>query len=192
VDVAAEAQVRREEGGMAAVDAVRRLAAEAASASGLVVEDVAVQAAGRRRVVRVVVDLPDDALGGVPMEAVAAVSQALSQSLDDADAMGGSAYTLEVSSPGVDRPLFQRRHWARARTRLVRVALRDGRARVGRLTAVDDEGVVVDGARLAWDEVARGKVEVEFSRADHPTGTDDADDPFAGEESEEEEEGGEA
>jgi ribosome maturation factor RimP len=149
---------------MAAVDAVRSLADEVASGAGLVVEDVAVQAAGRRRVVRVVVDLPEDVAGGVPMDAVAAVSQALSQRLDESDAMGGSAYILEVSSPGVDRPLTQRRHWARARGRLVRVALRDGGTRTGRLEEVGDPGVVVDGATLAWGNVARGKVEVEFSR----------------------------
>jgi ribosome maturation factor RimP len=173
---------------MAAVDAVRGLADEAASAWGLVVEVVAVQAAGRRRVVRVVVDLPDDALGGVPMDAVAAVSQALSQRLDDTDAMGGTPYTLEVSSPGVDRPLSERRHWARARGRLVRAALRDGGSRTGRLTEVDDDGLVLDGARLPWADVARGKVEVEFSRLDEPAGTQDAGEEF----SQEEEEGGEA
>src|SRR4051794_27465366 len=149
---------------MAAVGAVRGLADEVASGAGLVVEDVAVQAAGRRRVVRVVVDLPDDAVGGVPMDAVAAVSQALSQRLDESDAMGGSAYTLEVSSPGVDRPLTQRRHWSRARGRLVRVALRNGGTRTGRLEEVDEAGILVDGVRLAWDDVARGTIEVEFAR----------------------------
>src|SRR4051795_95187 len=120
---------------MAAVDAVRGLADEVASGAGLVVEDVAVQAAGRRRVVRVVVDLPEDVAGGVPMDAVAAVSQALSQRLDESDAMGGAAYTLEVSSPGVDRPLTQRRHWSRARGRLGPVAPRRGRPPGGGLGA---------------------------------------------------------
>ncbi|HVN11930.1 MAG TPA: hypothetical protein VMT69_07540 [Kineosporiaceae bacterium] len=151
---------------MAAVDAVRGLADEAASASGLVVEDVAVQAAGRRRVVRVVVDLPADAVGGVSMDAVAAVSQTLSRSLDDADAMGGEPYTLEITSPGVDRPLSQRRHWSRARGRRVRVSLRDGGTRAGRLSVVDDEGIVVAGEGLPWADVARGRVEIEFSRPD--------------------------
>src|SRR3954447_12280392 len=127
-------------GGMGAVGAVGGLADEGAAGTGLVVEDVAVQAAGRRRVVRVVVDLPDDALGGVPMDAVAAVSQVLSQRLDETGAMGGSAYVLEVSSPGVDRPLTQRRHWLRARGRLVRVALRDGGTHPGRLTEGIDDG----------------------------------------------------
>ena len=169
---------------MAAVDAVRGLADEAARMSGLVVEDVAVQAAGRRRVVRVVVDLPDDEVGGVPMDSVAAVSQALSQRLDETDAMSGAAYTLEVTSPGVDRPLTERRHWSRARGRLVRVALRNGATSTGRLEEVGDSGVVVAGSLLAWPDVARGKVEVEFSRSGDPEAGPDgmADEENGGEE----------
>jgi ribosome maturation factor RimP len=158
---------------MAAVDAVQRLADEAAASAGLVLEDVTVQPAGRRRVVRVVDDLPDDAVGGVPMEAVAAVSQRLSQRLDETDAIGGGAYTLEVTSPGVDRPLTQRRHWARARGRLVTVSLHGGAARTGRLEQVGDEGIVLAGTALSWDDVTRGKVEVEFSR---PATEDEPDD----------------
>ena len=151
---------------MAVVDAVRGLASDAAGAAGLVLEDVAVQSAGRRRIVRVVVDLPDDALGGVPMESVATVSQLLSQRLDDSDAMGGAPYVLEVTSPGVNRPLTERRHWLRARGRLVRVTLRAGGTHTGRLTEVTDDGVVVDGRTVVWDDAARGRVEVEFSRPD--------------------------
>jgi ribosome maturation factor RimP len=161
---------------MAVVDAVRGLASDAAGAAGLVLEDVAVQSAGRRRIVRVVVDLPDDALGGVPMESVAAVSQLLSQRLDDSDAMGGTSYVLEVTSPGVDRPLTERRHWLRARGRLVRVTLHDGGTRTGRLTEVTGEGVVVDGRTVVWDDVARGRVQVEFNRPDvEGPGADDVD-----------------
>src|SRR4051812_22472296 len=162
---------------MAVADAVRGLASDAAGAAGLVLEDVAVQSAGRRRIVRVVVDLPDDAVGGVPMEAVATVSQLLSQRLDDSDAMGGTPYVLEVTSPGVDRPLTERRHWLRARGRLVRVTLRDGGTHAGRLTEVIDEGVVVEGRTVVSDDVARGRVEVEFNRpdADQPGAAADAD-----------------
>ena len=151
---------------MAVVDAVRGLASDAAGAAGLVLEDVAVQGAGRRRIVRVVVDLPDDAIGGVPMESVAAVSQLLSQRLDESDAMGGAPYVLEVTSPGVDRPLTERRHWLRARGRLVRVTLRAGGTHTGRLTKVTDEGVVLEGRTVVWDDAARGRVEVEFNRPD--------------------------
>src|SRR4051812_24840711 len=175
---------------MSAVDAVRRLADESASATGLVLEDVTVQAAGRRRVVRVVVDLPADVTGGVPMDAVAGVSQLLSQRLDASDAMGGAAYVLEVTSPGGDRPLTERRHWARARGRLVTALPRAGGSRTGRLEEVGDDGVVLAGQPLAWEDLARGKVEVEFSRPAGSPELDDAADDETDDDTDDDTEGG--
>jgi ribosome maturation factor RimP len=161
-------------------DGVRALATPLAAAAGLVVEDVTVTPAGRRRVLRVTVDLPEDRTGGVPMESVTAASQAISAALDTSDVMGGTPYVLEVSSPGVDRPLTERRHWSRARGRLVHVRLADGAETTGRLTAVDDDGIDVGGRRLPWAEVGRGRVEIEFARldelADDGDVVDDADD----------------
>ena len=150
-------------------DGVRALAAPLAAAAGLVVEDVTVSPAGRRRVLRVTVDLPDDRTGGVPMEAVTEASQAISAALDGSDVMGGAPYVLEVTSPGTDRPLTERRHWSRARGRLVTALLADGGEASGRLVAVDDAGVTIDGLPdgeqpLAWDEVRKGRVEIEFNR----------------------------
>jgi ribosome maturation factor RimP len=148
-------------------DGVRSLAAPLAEAVGLVVEDVTVSPAGRRRVLRVTVDLPEDRTGGVPMEAVTQASQAISAALDGSDVMGGAPYVLEVSSPGIDRPLTERRHWSRARGRLVTAQLADGGEATGRLVAVDDAGVTIDGrSTLAWDEVRKGRVEIEFNRVD--------------------------
>jgi ribosome maturation factor RimP len=156
-------------------DGVRALAAPLAAAAGLVVEDVTVSPAGRRRVLRVTVDLPDDRTGGVPMEAVTQASQAISAALDGSDVMGGTPYVLEVSSPGIDRPLTERRHWSRARGRLVTAQLADGGEASGRLVAVDDAGVTIDGrSRLAWDELRKGRVEIEFNRvADADLGDED-------------------
>lgn len=147
-------------------DGVRALAEPAAAAAGLVVDGVTVTPAGRRRVLRVTVDLPEDATGGVPLEAVASASQALSAALDASDVMGGTPYVLEVSSPGVDRPLTERRHWMRARGRLVRATLTAGGESTDRLTAVDDDGVLLGEARLTWAQVTRGRIEVEFNRPD--------------------------
>ncbi|HEY6796875.1 MAG TPA: hypothetical protein VI248_19565 [Kineosporiaceae bacterium] len=161
------------------VDGVRALAAAAAESAGLVLEGVTITPAGRRRVLRVVVDLPDDVLGGVPMEAVASASQALSAALDDSPVMGGAPYVLEVSSPGADRPLTRPRHWRRARGRLVTVALRDGGTVSGRLEAVDDGGVTVTGVPVPWDLLGTGRVELEFHRAgegDDVVDPDDEDD----------------
>ena len=145
-------------------DGVRSLAEPAAATAGLVVESVTVTPAGRRRVLRVTVDLPDDALGGVPMEAVATASKALSAALDDSNVMGGAPYVLEVSSPGADRPLTERRHWLRARGRLVRATLNDSSELTERLAEVDDDGVLIGTVRVAWADLRKGRIEIEFTR----------------------------
>lgn len=154
-------------------EGVRALAGAAVESAGLVLEDVVVTPAGRRRQLRVVVDLPQDRLGGVPMDAVAKASQALSEALDASDVMGGQPYVLEVSSPGADRPLTERRHWSRSRRRLVRVQLADGTEATGRLLEVDDDGILLGERRLPWADVARGRVELEFGPVD---GIDDESD----------------
>jgi ribosome maturation factor RimP len=150
---------------------VRALLEPVVDGTGLVLEDVTVTPAGRRRVLRVVVDLPEDAEGGLDLDGVAEVSRAVSAALDETDVLGGAAYVLEVSSPGVDRPLTERRHWKRARGRLViaEVASENGRREVaGRVATVDETGVVLrndDGdVAVPWSELGPGRVQVEFNR----------------------------
>ena len=138
------------------------------AATGHDLEDVTVTSAGRRSLVRVIVD----ADGGVDLDAVADVSRAVSEALDD-DADGGAAfagpYVLEVSSPGVDRPLIEQRHWRRATGRLVAVPVAD-KSVTGRVVETDANGVTldVDGARreIAWGDLGRGRVQVEFNRGE--------------------------
>ena len=146
-------------------DSLVRLLAPVVEAQGLDLEDLVVTQAGKRRQLRVVVDQD----GGISLDTVAAVSTAVAAQLDDSDAMGGSPYVLEVTSPGVDRPLTAPRHWRRNRTRLVKVATAEATALEGRLVEVDDEGIGVESdgvvTRLAWDRVASGRVQVEFNRA---------------------------
>ncbi len=145
-------------------------------AVGVDLEDVEVLAAGKRRLVRVLVDKDD----GVSLDDVALVSQRISGVLDenpDADAiLGSAAYVLEVSSPGVDRPLTARRHWRRAAGRLVRVVRLDGSEVVGRVVDADDVGVslapatadsvaaAAAPASLRFDEIKLARVQVEFNR----------------------------
>jgi len=146
------------------VDAVVRPVVEAA---GLVLEDVHLTAAGRRSVVRIVVDLGDDAIGSLSLDTVGVVAREISNAMDSADPVRG-AYVLEVSSPGTDRPLTTLRHFRRARTRLVRLTLHDGSVLLGRLLDADDGGLELETAggpvHVALDAVARGVVEVELSR----------------------------
>lgn len=142
--------------------------------AGYDLEDITVSAAGRRSLVRVTVD----ADGGIDLDAVATVSRIVSDAMD-ADATSSAvlagSYVLEVSSPGVDRPLTQPRHWRRAVGRLVAVDVRGGTREggerlTGRVLATDDATVRldVDGTHrsIPWPELGRGKVQVEFNRSE--------------------------
>lgn len=163
--------------GTGPADRVRDVVAPVVDAAGLSLEDVQVAPAGRRTVVRVVVDLDADAVGSLDSDSLASVSRGISAAMDAADPVSG-AYVLEVSTPGTDRPLTEPRHFRRARTRLVRLSLRDGSVVLGRLTDADDAGLVLDvdgtATTVRLEDVARGVVEVELARAADPAGEEDA------------------
>jgi len=134
------------------------------AAAGMDLESVRMTTAGRRRLLRIVVDSDH----GVSLDDAALISRELSTTLDATDVLGDVPYTLEVSSPGVDRPLIEPRHWRRAVGRLVRVkAAAEGTVQ-GRVLAADDDGVTidVDGAkrRFAYGDLGAGAVQVEFGR----------------------------
>jgi ribosome maturation factor RimP len=135
----------------------------AVTATGFDLEDVTVSPAGKRRVVRVVVDRD----GGVDLDDVADVARAVSDLLDAEPELVAGAYVLEVTSPGVDRPLTDARHWRRAVGRLVKVTLADETV-IGRVTASTDTDVTldVDGTprTLLQAEVVQAVVQVEFTR----------------------------
>jgi ribosome maturation factor RimP len=144
------------------------LLAPVVKTTGADLEHVDVSKAGKRSVVRVVVDRD----GGVSMDDVADISRAVSDALDALDEAEpgalGPSYVLEVTSPGVDRPLTEPRHWRRNVGRLVTVVLTEGPNVTGRISAADDDAIVldVDGSerRLLLREIVRGTVQVEFSR----------------------------
>jgi ribosome maturation factor RimP len=143
-------------------DSLLRLLEPVAAEHGFDLEDVVVTPAGKRRMLRVVVDQD----GGVDLDDIAKVSTAVSAVLDERDAMGGAPYVLEVTSPGVDRPLTLPRHWRRSVQRLVAVGIAGVGQRTGRVVAVDDDGVDLDvegtPVRVPWADLGRGQVQVEF------------------------------
>jgi ribosome maturation factor RimP len=145
-------------------DRLAGLLGDALLAEGLDVEAVELTPAGKRRVLRVAVDKD----GGVTLDEVAEATRIVSRTLDETDVMGEQPYTLEVSSRGADRPLTLPRHWRRNRGRLVTVVTRDGQSVTGRIQDSDEEAAVleVDGAshRLAYAEVAKARIEIEFNR----------------------------
>ncbi len=153
---------------------------------GLVLDDVAVTTVGDRLLLRVVLDLPDEQAGSLSLDAIADAARAVSGALDEADPMGQSPYTLEVSSPGVERPLTEPRHLRRNVGRVVQLTLVDGGVATGRVLSVQDDDALVlllNGAKkgmpatkqrvIAWADVVLGVVQVEFNR---PDGGDDLDD----------------
>lgn len=132
--------------------------------AGYDLEAVDVTPAGRRRLLRIAVDKD----GGVTMDEIAEATKTVSRLLDDSEAMGEQAYTLEVTSPGVDRPLTLPRHWRRNVGRLVALTLRDGDKVTGRIAASGEDEVELttpEGTRsLAIADVAQARVQVEFNR----------------------------
>lgn len=172
-------------GGDKRTAAVTALAQEALRDSDLVVEEVSVTTAGRRSVVRIAIDAD---LSGLPaddetslvepltLDEVAEATRTLSDALDETDALGEAPYVLEVSSPGVGRPLEAPRHYRRNVGRLVELRLVDGSEVSGRLTAAgrgvirltqgDVETSRSDGAdarEIPIADVRRARVLVDFA-----------------------------
>lgn len=134
------------------------------AAEGLDLEDVEIATAGRRRLVRVLIDRD----GGVTLDQVAAATTLVSGVLDAHEPLGDSPYTLEVTSPGIDRPLTHPRRWSRNVGRLVVADTVTGQHISGRIVAADDDAVTldVDGSemQIPYGDVRTARVEVEFNR----------------------------
>jgi ribosome maturation factor RimP len=166
-------------GGLAALrDRLRDVIAPVARDAGVDLEKVAVSRIGRRHSVQVVVDR-DEPLG---LDAIAEVSRVVSDALDAAERGGATIvpgeYVLEVSSPGVDRPLTEPRHWRRNVGRLVAVPIAAGGTVTGRVVAAGETEVTldVDGAtrELAYQRLGAGRVQVELRRLEADTGDEPA------------------
>lgn len=153
--------------------AVRVVIAPHLEAAGLDLEQLKINNAGPKSTIAVVVD--SDA--GPTLDSLAEVARALSAAVDEADAVfGGQAFTLEVTTPGAERPLTEPRHWRRARGRQATVELADGTNLLARIGPLSDDGttvtVVLPGTKgaapttreLALADVAAAVVRVEFRK----------------------------
>jgi ribosome maturation factor RimP len=138
-------------------------------AAGYELDRLSVARAGRRHLVRVCIDGDD----GVSLDAVADVSRLISAALDrdehDRGQLTPGEYVLEVSSPGVDRPLTQPRHWRRNVGRRVVVSVA-GKSVAGQIAAADADGVTLEVAgqprRLTYAELGPGRIQLDFGRLD--------------------------
>nr|WSX49493.1 ribosome maturation factor RimP [Streptomyces sp. NBC_00974] len=153
-------------------DRLRGLLEPLVAAKGLDLEEIETSKAGKRRMLRIIVDSDE----GVELDACAELSREVSDLLDETGAMGEDEYVLEVSSPGADRPLTEHRHYIRAIGRLVKFQTADGGELIARVLDVDDEGMDLEvpgvkgrkatARRIAFTDIAKARVEIEFNRKD--------------------------
>ncbi|SDS01803.1 ribosome maturation factor RimP [Microlunatus soli] len=139
---------------------------------------VEVKPAGKRSVVRVVVDGDGPDGTGPSLDDIAEATRAVSSALDASDVTGAGPYTLEVTSRGVSRPLILPRHWRRNVDRLVKVTLTTGETITGRITGSDETQAAldVDGAprQIGYDEIDTALIQVELNRKPRPAPADPA------------------
>jgi ribosome maturation factor RimP len=137
------------------------------SARGLDLEGVELSKAGRKTLLRVMVDTD----GGVTLDDIAEATRFVGAELDEHDVMGDSPYTLEVTSPGIDRPLTLPRHWKRNIHRLVKITSHDGGSFTGRIESAGDDGATVDVSgqhrQVRYSSVTSARIEIEFNPPKH-------------------------
>ena len=155
---------------MALKDQISELVTPAVSDQGFYLEDVHVATPGSHRIVTCIVD--GDA--SLNLDQVTTVSRVISELLDEALFMGETPFTLEVTSPGVDRPLTQPRHFAKNVDRLLKIIKLDGSEVTGRILSNTDHDVTLTVAvkketteqTISLSEIKRAVVEIEFNRKD--------------------------
>jgi ribosome maturation factor RimP len=132
----------------------------ALSALGFYLEDVTITSAGRRSMLTVIVD-GDTHLS---LDQVTSATKAIGEIVESLQSLGDTPFTLEVTSPGLDRPLTKPRHWRKNIDRLVKVVLLDGKEIKGRIKATSEVGATVDESEIKFSDIKRASLEVEFKQ----------------------------
>jgi ribosome maturation factor RimP len=150
---------------MSLVNNLTELLTPAVTRAGFVLEEVSVTPIGKRRLVAVVVDCEDR---NPSLDEVTVVSKEVSAILDNYTQMGEMPFTLEVTTPGIDRPLTLGRHWKKNIGRLVKITPKTGEKYIGRIASVKEDGVTVEikgkESEISFEEISRAQIEVEFNR----------------------------
>jgi ribosome maturation factor RimP len=155
---------------MALKDQISELITPALQQAGYFLEDINVVSPGNHRIVTVIVD----GEGALNLDQVTVASKLVSELIDEASFMGETPFTLEVTSPGIDRPLTLPRHFAKNVTRLVKITKSDGAVITGRITSNTDADVTLTVTEkketkeviVALADIKRAVVEIEFNRKD--------------------------
>jgi len=129
-------------------------------ASGNYLEEVKVVAAGKRKLITIIVD-GDTYLN---LDQVTQITKSISEEIDNLKALGDGAFTLEVTSPGTDRPLTLPRHWKKNIGKLVKIIQMDGSQAAGRIIGSNDLEVELDSTTIKFSEIKKAQLEIEFKK----------------------------
>ena len=148
---------------MALKDQISELISPPLTAAGFFLEDIQVASPGKHRIITVIVDGETS----LNLDQVTIATRLVSELLDTATYMGEQPFTLEVTSPGVDRPLTLPRHWRKNIDRKVRIVFLDGTDTTGRIKSASDTEVTLiePQAQYLLSTIKRAVVEIEFSKA---------------------------
>lgn len=132
--------------------------------SGFILEEVKVTPLGRRRQISIIVDGEER---NPNLDEVAGLSRAISAQLDEFSALGDSPFTLEVTSPGVDRPLTELRHWRKNISRLVKIITKEDKEISGRIQDVGSNVVTIDETEYELTAIKKAQIQIEFNRSNN-------------------------
>ena len=131
------------------------------AATGYILEEIKVSSYGKRKHLTVIID-------GVErnpnLDEVAAISRAISEELDRISVLGDQPFTLEVTTPGIERPLTLQRHWVKNVGRMVEILLQDDKKMVGRINAIEKEKVEIDEVLVHFNDIKSARIQIEFNR----------------------------
>jgi ribosome maturation factor RimP len=127
---------------------------------GFYLEDITITSAGRRSMLTVIVD-GDTHLS---LDQVTVATKAISEIVENIQSLGQAPFTLEVTSPGLDRPLTKPRHWRKNIDRLVKIVLSDGKEIKGRVKDATEISATVDEQVVKFSDVKRATLEIEFKQ----------------------------
>jgi ribosome maturation factor RimP len=127
---------------------------------GFYLEDITITSAGRRSMLTVIVD-GDTHLS---LDQVTVATKAISEIVENIQSLGQAPFTLEVTSPGLDRPLTKPRHWRKNIDRLVKIVLLDGKEIKGRVKDATEISATVDEQVVKFSDIKRATLEIEFKQ----------------------------
>jgi ribosome maturation factor RimP len=127
---------------------------------GFYVEDITITSAGKRSMLTVIVD-GDTHLS---LDQVTVATKAISEIVENLPTLGNNPFTLEVTSPGLDRPLTKPRHWRKNQDRLIKIVLNDGKEINGRIKDSTESAVTVDDKTINFADIKRATLEIEFKK----------------------------